>query len=135
LVSQGQLYGAVSKVFQIAWAAVTKISVYQHVHSTAHCSPKSEIPKITTTTNGKIIKHLSQKDPKHTVIEIIAEIKENYSVNQRISTTKQCLNDAGLHGRCPEIKSFISTKNWKAQLHFANKQKCWACKEQASVED
>lgn len=63
-----------------------------------------------------MIKHMSQKDPKQMGIKITAELKENYSINHRICITKQCLNDDGLHGRCPAIKPLIMTKNKKNNI-------------------
>jgi hypothetical protein len=84
------LHDTASKVFHIAWTVVTTICVYQHVHSTVQCYPKSESPKITTTTNGEMTKPMPQKDRKQMVIKITAEMKlQHQSENFHDQTMSQ----------------------------------------------
>jgi hypothetical protein len=61
-----------------------------------HCSLKLWRPKIPSTTNNKMFRCLSKKDPKKTGVKIITKMKENYGVNLSISITKWGLKNAGL---------------------------------------
>jgi hypothetical protein len=53
-----------------------------------HCTIKLRRPKIPTTTNDKMIRCLSQKDPRKKGVKIITKMKENSGLNLSIFTTK-----------------------------------------------
>jgi hypothetical protein len=50
--------------------------------------PNQKAPKLLPSPWQNEQTHVSER-PKQTAIKITAEMKENYSINHRISTTKQ----------------------------------------------
>ena len=95
--------------------------------------PRSGRPPKVTDKVFRIIHRLSAANPRLTATDIKRDLNENHSIDISLTTVKQCLRNANLFGRRPSKKPFISMKNRKARLEFAQKYKHWTRKEWARV--
>uniref|UniRef100_A0A914CY64 Transposase Tc1-like domain-containing protein n=1 Tax=Acrobeloides nanus TaxID=290746 RepID=A0A914CY64_9BILA len=66
-----------------------------------------------------------KKDPFMTVVELMKYANNNLGVNIKIRTTRNILLHAGLPGRKPAKKPWISKNNRSARLKFTKDHKDW----------
>jgi hypothetical protein len=75
---------------------------------------------ITFTTNDKLSNVCVRNTQGRLAAEITTKLKDNYSINFSIHTTKQCLKDAGLDGKHPVIKPFILGEKSEVAISVCN---------------
>ena len=86
---------------------------------------KSGRPRKTSLRQDNLIASMSKADPRLSAPEINREIKANYSIEVSCRTVQRRRVDAGLLGRRPTKKLFISKKNRSARVIFAKKHQNW----------
>ena len=86
---------------------------------------KSGRPRKTSVREDNLIARMSKADPRLSAPEINRKIKANNSIEFSSRTVQRRLVDAGLLGRLPTKKPFISKKNRSARVSCAKKHRNW----------
>ncbi|KAK6026242.1 transposase, partial [Ostertagia ostertagi] len=72
-------------------------------------------PRCTSSKQDRRIVRRSKADPRLTAVDIATEFNMNEGTNLSRQTVGRRLKDAGIHGRRPAKKPFISSKNRRAR--------------------
>ena len=112
--------------FDIGKSTVADIYKSYKERDNNRISLKSGRPRITSERQDKILIRAAKNDPRKNTFLLNAEIKEFYNVKCSADTTMRRLRSPNLFGRRPAKKPFISIKNRKARLRFANEHLNWS---------
>lgn len=96
-------------------------------------SPRAGRPRKTTARLDRIIKMKSTADPHKTAPEIAREIQAEHDVTVSYKTVGRRLVAAGLNARVPLKKPWVSARNRKARLKFAEEHRGWSSKDWENV--
>lgn len=87
----------------------------------------------TTPREDRIIHRLSEEDRHKTAVDIHFEVSNQLSKSISTRTVQRRLNQFGLMGRVARKKPFISKKNQKARLKWAQKHVSWTDEQWSKV--
>lgn len=90
-------------------------------------------PRITNSVVDRNILRSARNNPRLTATDIAREIATPNEPIPSIRTIRRRLQTAGLHGRRPVKKPFISAKNRKARLEWAKAHLHWGRKEWSNI--
>lgn len=118
-------YSKISAQFKVPKNTISNI--YKRFCARGHVlrADGSGRPRKTTAFEDKQLIRLSKKDPFKNAVQLNAEMRSAYDVKCSSSTIKRRLRDADLPGRRPAKKPFVSVKNRKARIAFAEKHVSW----------
>jgi transposase len=109
---------------------LSKTAVYQamqHVNKFNSCmnNPRKSYKRKTSAQMDRIIHRISEANRRKTAVDIHSELQNHAGFAVSVSTVKRRLGEFGLHGRVARKKPFISEKNRKARLKFAEEHVGW----------
>jgi transposase len=98
--------------------------LWQETHSVKHRKIPGKKRK-TTPGQARLLVRQVKKDPFMTAVELRQYAEDHLGINMAIRTARNVLLRAGLKGRIPAKKPWISKKNRAARLKFAKEHKDW----------
>ena len=122
---RGRTTRGIADQFYIGKSTVADIYKRYKERNNNRISLKSARPRITSERQDKILIRAAKNDPHKNAVLLNAEIKEFYNVKCSVDTTKCRLS--------PANKPFISLKNQKAHLRFANEHLNWSREQWSKV--
>ena len=122
-----------SELLKVPKSTVGDIIKLSKVRGTASQLPRCGRPRKTSNKEDKMIKRISQSNPRLTAVDIKSEISSLYGINVHVSTVKRRLKDVSLYGRRPAKKPFVSAKNRKARIEFAKNHIEWKTEQWENV--
>lgn len=90
-------------------------------------------PRKTTPGQTRLIVRQAKKDPFMTAVEVRQYAQDNLGLTMTDRTARNILIRAGLRGRVPAKKPWISKKNRAARMKFANDHKDWTVQQWARI--
>lgn len=125
LNKDGKSYKDISKIFHISKGAISKIIKKFVCTGTVADRPRCGRTRSTNPNIDRLIKRISQKDPRKSATDIHKELLLSNIHNVSIKTVQRRLRAMGLFGRKPVRKPLISKKNRKNRLAFAREHISW----------
>lgn len=98
--------------------------LWQDNHSVKHRKIKGR-PRKTTPGQARLLVRQVKKDPFMTAVQMVQYARDHLNLNISDWTGRRILIKAGLRGRTPAKKPWISKKNRAARLKFAKEHKDW----------
>lgn len=132
-IQEGVSYSSISKQLEVPKSTIGDIWKRFRERGDINRKPGSGRPRKTTPKNDRVLKRLSQKDPRKSAVDLNQEMRTYHGVDVSVSTTKRRLCESQLFGRCPAKKPMVTLKNRKTRLAFARKYQHWTFKEWSKV--
>lgn len=132
-LKQGLTHSALSRQFSVPRTVVSYWVKKEKIAGNVKNNPRSGRPRKTSENLDRVVKRLSQSNPRLTARHIRDDLEANHAVNVHVSTVKRRLASWGLHGRRPSKKPLISKKNRKARLDFARCHRDWTSDDWSKV--
>lgn len=130
---QGRTHKKLAQQFGISKSAVTKLLKRWKVQGGYVEKKKTGRPRCTSTVVDRNILRKSRSNPRLTASDIAREIFTPEESNPSVRTIRRRLQAAGLHGRRPVKKPFISAKNRKARVEWAKAHLHWTPQQWSDV--
>lgn len=130
---QGRTHEELAQQFVISKSAVTKLLKRWKAQGGYVKKKKTGRPRCTTSVTDRNILRISRSNPHFTASDIAKEILISGESGPTIRTIRYRLQVAGLHGRQPVKKPFISAKNRKARVEWAKAHLNWTPQQWSSV--
>ncbi|KAK6011625.1 transposase, partial [Ostertagia ostertagi] len=102
-----------------------KVTAISRVRNSVCNATRTGRPRCTSSKQDRRIVRRSKADPRLTAVDIATEFNMNEGTNLSRQTVGRRLKDAGIHGRRPAKKPFISSKNRRARVEFARRHLDW----------
>ncbi|XP_011144066.2 uncharacterized protein LOC105185907 [Harpegnathos saltator] len=130
---QGRTHRELAQQCGISKSAVTKLLKRLKVQEGSINKKTRGRPRCTTSLVDRNILRTSRSNPHLTAPDIAKEILTPGQSNPSVRTIRRRLQDAGLHGRRPVKKSFISAKNRKARVEWSKAHLNWTSRQWSDV--
>src|SRR5436190_4286305 len=132
-LKNGKSQAQVARDFNLSRQIISVWNLKQQSTGSVSNKQRSGRPPKLTDNVSRIIRRMSVANPRLTAADIKRDLNQNHSLDISLTTVKQCLCNANLIGRRPSKKPFISARNRKARLEFAQKYKNWISPEWTRV--
>uniref|UniRef100_A0AC34RLD5 Transposase n=1 Tax=Panagrolaimus sp. JU765 TaxID=591449 RepID=A0AC34RLD5_9BILA len=132
-VKSGRKQKDVAAQFHCSPGTVCEIMKKYHKRQGLEDKKRSGRPRKTTAALDRIITRKSKSDIKKNAVEIAREMAEEFNVKVSRQTIGRRLNAAGLFGRVPIKKPWISAKNRRARIEFAKAHVDWSIEQWKKV--
>jgi len=123
----------IARILKVTKSTISRILSRHRSRNIVDNLPRKGRPRLTSSRQDKRIVRMSKADPTLTCVDIAAGLMENDNLNVSRMTIARRLSDAGLHGRRPAKKPFISAKNLRSRMEFARTHLHWTSGDWANV--
>lgn len=131
--ASGKPQAEIARDFDVHQSTVSRIIKQFKTSGTVHRKLGSGRPKITSPNVDKILVRLSKANPRLDAVQLNTQLRQYHDVNCSVTTTKRRLNEAGLFGRRPAKKPWISKKNRRHRVKFAKEHLHWTSEDWMKV--
>lgn len=129
----GNTQAQLAQQFSIARTTVCMLLKRHRVQGGFVVKKKTGRPRITDRVTDRSILRLAREDPRRTAVDIGRELVTPGKSQPSVRTIQKRLQAAGLHGRRPVKKPFVSEKNKKARIAWAKEHLTWTRQQWNSI--
>lgn len=129
----GMSYAQLGRQFSLSKSAVHAIVSRFQTRGGVVKAYSTGRPRRTTKRQDMLIVRMSAADPRLTSVDIHRDLVTFHGLQASSKTIQRRLVSAGLDGRRPAQKPFVSAKNRKARLNFAKSHLSWTLEDWRKV--
>lgn len=133
LLRQGMSYRNIENTTGYSRNKVFNAVKHFQVHGTCENVSRKIRPRKSTPATDRQMVRLSKADPRKTAADIRNEVFTGNESGLSVRTVRRRLNEAGLLGRIPRKKPFLSEDNRCRRLAFARRYRDWSLREWKNV--
>lgn len=130
---KGETTRDIAERFHVAIGTVSSIWSRWNARGSVKTKKIPGKPRKTTAGQNRLLVRQFKKDPFMTAVDLRRYAQDHLNITMSVRTARNILIRAGLRGRIPVKKPWISKKNRIARLKFAREHKDWTVQQWARV--